>query len=76
MGQRVRERRRLGGLAPGAHLASRVTVDSQLGYTGTEPRADMMNNSQFVDAKVAALREVRLHAMGEPRRVSRHAQRS
>jgi len=28
------------------------TVTSQLGYTGTEPRADMMKNSQFVDAKV------------------------
>jgi len=39
------------GLRPGA-TSDPLTVTSQLGYTGTEPRADMMKNSQFVDAKV------------------------
>lgn len=39
------------GLAPGA-TSDTVTVSSHLGYTGTEPRAVMLENSQFVDAKV------------------------
>src|ERR1051325_3863845 len=39
------------GLRPGA-TSDPLTVASQLGYAGTEPRADMMKNSQFVDAKV------------------------
>src|SRR5215813_7578338 len=39
------------GLRPGA-TSDPLTVTSQLGYTGTEPRAEMMKNSQFVDAKV------------------------
>jgi hypothetical protein len=39
------------GLGPGA-TSDPMTVTSQLGYTGTEPRAEMMKNSQFVDAKV------------------------
>ena len=39
------------GLGPG-YTSDPLTVTSQLGYTGTEPRADMMKNSQFVDAKV------------------------
>lgn len=38
------------GLAPGA--SSAVTVTSPLGYTGVEPRAMMLANSQFVDARV------------------------
>ena len=39
------------GLQPGA--ASRpVTINLKLGYTGTETRAQMLQNSQFVDAKV------------------------
>ena len=39
------------GLAGGA--ASRtLTVNSQRGYTGTEPRAQMMGNKLFVDARV------------------------
>jgi len=29
-----------------------LTLKSHLGYTGTEPRAEMLNNSKFVDAKV------------------------
>jgi hypothetical protein len=29
-----------------------LTVNSQLGYTGTEPRAQMLANQQFVDARV------------------------
>jgi hypothetical protein len=38
------------GLGSGA--ASKVlTVRSQLGYTGTEPRAQMLGNKQFVDAR-------------------------
>ena len=39
------------GLAPGATSKS-LLVNSQLGYTGTEPRQQMLANSQFVDAKV------------------------
>jgi hypothetical protein len=39
------------GLAPGA-TSDVLTIKSQLGYTGTETRADMLKNSQFVDAKV------------------------
>jgi hypothetical protein len=39
------------GLAPGV-TSDPVTVKSQLGYTGTEARQEMMKNSQFVDAKV------------------------
>jgi hypothetical protein len=38
------------GLAPGA--ATSVSVKSQLGYTGTDSRAEMLRNTQFVDAKV------------------------
>lgn len=39
------------GLAPGA-TSKPITLNSQLGYTGTEPRVEMLKNSQFVDAKV------------------------
>lgn len=39
------------GLAPGATSPSQ-TVKSLLGYTGGEARAQMLSNSQFVDAKV------------------------
>jgi hypothetical protein len=39
------------GLAPGA-TSDPLTITSQLGYTGDEARADMMKNSQFIDAKV------------------------
>ena len=39
------------GLGPGATSASQ-TVNSQLGYTGTESRQQMLDNSQFVDAKI------------------------
>ena len=39
------------GLASGATSASQ-TVNSQLGYTGTESRQQMLDNSQFVDAKI------------------------
>jgi hypothetical protein len=39
------------GLSPGA-TSTETTVRSYLGYTGTESRAEMLNNSQFVDAKV------------------------
>jgi hypothetical protein len=38
------------GLAPGATTQT-VTADSSQGYTGTEPRLDMLKNSNFVDAK-------------------------
>jgi hypothetical protein len=41
-----------GGLAPGATTAP-LTIKSQLGYTGTDQsRVEMLQNSQFVDAKV------------------------
>ena len=39
------------GLAPGATTAT-LTMKSPLGYTGTEPRGEMLQNSHFVDALV------------------------
>jgi len=39
------------GLPPGATSESQ-TVKSQLGYTGSEPRQQMLANAQFVDAKI------------------------
>ena len=39
------------GLQPGA-TSQPITINSQLGYTGTEPHTQMLQNSQFVDAKV------------------------
>ena len=39
------------GLAPGATTPA-LTFKSPLGYTGTDPRADMLKNAQFVDAMV------------------------
>ena len=39
------------GLAHGATSESQ-TVKSQLGYTGSEPRQQMLANAQFVDAKI------------------------
>lgn len=39
------------GLAAGA-TTGRLIIKSQLGYTGTEPRSDMLQNKLFVDAKV------------------------
>jgi hypothetical protein len=38
-------------LAPGA-TTSPLTIRSQLGYTGTEARVEMLKNSHFVDAVV------------------------
>jgi hypothetical protein len=40
-----------GELMPGA-TTDTITVSSRFGYTGTEPRAVMLANSNFVDAKV------------------------
>jgi len=40
-----------GPLQPGATTEG-LTIKSRLGYTGEDPRADMLKNSQFVDAKV------------------------
>ena len=39
------------GLAPGVTTPT-LTMKSPLGYTGTDPRADMLKNAQFVDATV------------------------
>jgi hypothetical protein len=39
------------GLAPGATTAV-LTVKSDFGYLGTEPRLEILQNSQFVDGKV------------------------
>lgn len=39
------------GLAPGATSTAQV-VHSQKGYTGTESRQQMLDNSQFVDGRV------------------------
>lgn len=40
-----------GGLAPGA-AAGPVTVQAQLGYTGSDPAGELLHHSQFVDVKV------------------------
>jgi hypothetical protein len=42
------------GLPAGA-TTDALTVKSDLGYTGSETRAEMLKNSQFVDAKVRIL---------------------
>jgi hypothetical protein len=39
------------GLPPGA-TTDLIVADSQLGYTGTEPRLEMFKNAYFVDATV------------------------
>jgi hypothetical protein len=39
------------GLAPGESSRTLI-VNSQLGYTGVEPRADLLKHRAFVDAKV------------------------
>jgi hypothetical protein len=39
------------GLPPGA-TTDTLTVKSQLGYTGVDPRQEMLKNTHFVDAKV------------------------
>lgn len=39
------------GLAPGAS-SQPLSIHSQLGYTGIEPRADLLKHRAFVDAKV------------------------
>ena len=39
------------GLAPGATTATLI-IKSQHGYTGTEPRQEMLRNTHFVDARV------------------------
>jgi hypothetical protein len=38
-------------LAPGA-TSRPITINSTLGYTGLEPRAEMLNNKAFVDSRV------------------------
>lgn len=42
---------RSGGLAPGASTKP-IVLRSQLGYTGIETRAQMLQNKQFVDVRV------------------------
>jgi len=39
------------GLPPGA-TSKPITITSNLGYTGLEPRAEMLNNKAFVDSRV------------------------
>jgi hypothetical protein len=39
------------GLAPG-EVTNALVLQSQLGYTGEQPRLQLLQNSQFVDAKV------------------------
>jgi hypothetical protein len=39
------------GLAPG-EVGKELVLQSQLGYTGEQPRLQLLQNSQFVDAKV------------------------
>src|SRR5438445_11552592 len=40
-----------GGLAPGAETAT-ITVKSSIGYTGTDENQELLQNSEFVDARV------------------------
>ena len=40
-----------GGLSAGAST-EKIVLKAQRGYTGTDPIEDLLNNSQFVDAKV------------------------
>jgi hypothetical protein len=40
-----------GGLAPGAETTA-ITVKSSIGYTGTDENRELLQNSQFVDARV------------------------
>jgi hypothetical protein len=40
-----------GALQPGG-TTDALTIKSRLGYTGEDPRSDMLKHSQFVDAKV------------------------
>ena len=56
------------GLAPGAETRP-LTIRSQLGYTGSEPREDMLQNSHFVDAKVELFAKYALRAVEARRRV-------
>ena len=42
------------GLAPGA-TSKGLTASSQQGYKGTEPRAEMLKNGYFVDAKATIM---------------------
>jgi hypothetical protein len=39
------------GLSPG-QITPALTIKSQLGYKGTDPRDQLLHNSQFVDARV------------------------
>jgi hypothetical protein len=39
------------GLLPGA-ATDTVTINAQLGYTGRDPRDELLRNSQFIDATV------------------------
>jgi hypothetical protein len=55
------------GLKPGASTDPLVAT-SNLGYTGIEPRAEMLQNSQFVDARVdvfAKYASTQLQKVGE-----------
>ena len=55
------------GIAPGA-TSDVITVDSPLGYTGADARADMLKNAQFLDAVAyvaAKYGSTQLKAIGE-----------
>ncbi len=55
------------GLAPGAS-SDAITIDSPLGYTGADARADMLKHAQFVDARAdvaAKYGSTQLKAIGE-----------
>ena len=62
------------GLAPGAS-SQLLTISSQHGYTGIEPEQVMLQNSQFVDAKVhlsakyGSIQLVRVAEFGVTRRL-------
>ena len=40
------------GLAPGATTGNAIVLRSTLGYTGEQPRLQMLQNREFVDARV------------------------
>ncbi len=61
------------GLAPGA-TSDPITIKSQLGYTGSDQsRQEMLQNSQFVDAKVELFAKYGSTQWVQGRRVSDYA---
>ena len=59
------------GLAAGATTPGSIVLRSNLGYTGTQSRLQMLKNREFVDAQRRDLRQARLAHLGQAGRVHR-----